>query len=112
MIPTAAGPPLEPRQFTLAGRGWDDALTGLAQPAAFSVSAGEGRIDVELRDGFSHAQIYAPSDQDFICFEPMTAPTNALISRDELPILGAGETGRAEFSVAARRQSPAYELAR
>ncbi len=112
MIPVAAGAPVEPRRFTLSDGGWDDALTGLEQDAAFSVSAGERRIEVQLCDGFSHAQIYAPSDRDFICFEPMTAPTNALISRDALPIVGAGETFQAEFSIAANQESPAYDPAR
>jgi aldose 1-epimerase len=99
MIPIAAGPPLEPRQFTLADGDWDDALTGLEQPAVFSVSAGERRIDVEFCDGFSHAQIYAPSGENFICFEPMTAPTNALVSRDGLHVLAAGNTFRATFAI-------------
>jgi galactose mutarotase-like enzyme len=101
MIPTAAGPPVEPRRFRLADGGWDDALTGLEQAAAFAVSAGERRIAVQFGDGFSHAQIYAPRGENLICFEPMTAPTNALISRDALPIVGAGETFEAEFSIAA-----------
>lgn len=99
MIPIAAGPPVEPRRFRLAEGDWDDALTGLEQPAAFSVSAGERRIDVEFRDGFSDAQIYAPPDQSFICFEPMTAPTNALVSRQGLQVLVAGDTFRASFAI-------------
>lgn len=101
MIPIAAGPPLEPRHFRLADGGWDDALTELEQPAAFSVSAGERRIDVEFREGFSHAQIYAPPDQNFICFEPMTAPTNALVSREGLQALAAGDTLHATFAISA-----------
>jgi galactose mutarotase-like enzyme len=99
MIPSASGPPVEPRRFRLADGSWDDALAGLEQAAMFSVSAGERRIEVQFGDGFSHAQIYAPSRESFICFEPMTTPTNALISRDALPIIGAGETFRGEFSI-------------
>jgi aldose 1-epimerase len=99
MIPSAAGPPVEPRHFRLADGDWDDALTGLEQPAAFSVSAGERRIDVEFREGFSHAQIYAPPDQNFVCFEPMTAPTNALVSRQGLHVLAAGDTFHAKFAI-------------
>jgi galactose mutarotase-like enzyme len=100
-IPTATGPPLEPRRFTLCDGGWDDALTGLEEPAAFSVSAGERRIDVQFSEGFSHAQIYSPGGASFICFEPMVAPSNALVSRRDLPILAAGESFRAEFSISA-----------
>jgi galactose mutarotase-like enzyme len=99
MIPIASGPPVQPRRFTLADGGWDDALTGLAQAAVFSVSAGERRIDVEFCDGFSHAQIYAPSGENFICFEPMTAPTNALISREGLALLAPGDSFHAAFAI-------------
>jgi galactose mutarotase-like enzyme len=99
MIPSAVGPPVEPRHFRLADGDWDDALTGLEQPAAFSVSAGERRIDVEFRDGFSDAQIYAPAGESFICFEPMTAPTNALVSREGLQVLAAGDTFHATFAI-------------
>jgi aldose 1-epimerase len=99
MIPIAAGPPLEPRHFRLADGDWDDALTGLKQPAAFSVSADARRIDGEFCDGFSHAQIYAPSGENFICFEPMTAPTNALVSREGLQVLAAGDTFHATFAI-------------
>lgn len=102
MIPSATGAtgaPVEPRRFRLADSEWDDSLTALGQPVVFSVSARERRIEVEFGEGFSHAQIYAPSGEDFICFEPMTAPTNALISRDALPVIAAGETFRGEFSI-------------
>jgi aldose 1-epimerase len=99
MIPIATGPPVEPRRFRLDDGDWDDSLTALGEPVVFSVSAGERRIDVRFLEAFSHAQIYTPSGQSFICFEPMTAPTNALISRDALPIVAAGETFRGEFSI-------------
>ncbi len=48
MIPVEAGAPVKPRRFRLADGAWDDALTGLEQPAVFSVSAEERRIDVEF----------------------------------------------------------------
>lgn len=99
MIPTAAGPPVEPRRFRLADGDWDDALTGLEQPVAFSVSAGERRIDVQFCDGFSYAQIYAPTDQSLICFEPMSAPTNALVSREGLVLLAPGDSFHATFAI-------------
>jgi aldose 1-epimerase len=101
MIPTDVGQPVEPRRFRLADGDWDDSLTALGHPILFSVSAGERRIDVRFLHGFSHAQIYTPAGRSFICFEPMTAPTNALISRDALPIVAAGETFRGEFSITA-----------
>ena len=78
MIPTGATVPLEPRRFAMDGQSWDDGLVGLASPPEFSVSAGAQTVTVTFDDGFAYAQVFAPEGQDFICFEPMTAPTNAL----------------------------------
>jgi galactose mutarotase-like enzyme len=100
MIPTAAGPPVEPRRFKLADGGWDDALTGLDHRATFAVSAAARRIELRFDEGYSQAQIYAPPQDRFICFEPMTAPTNALISHRELPVISPSEAFHASFSVA------------
>jgi galactose mutarotase-like enzyme len=99
MIPIAVGQPVEPRRFRLADGDWDDSLTALGQPVVFSVSAGERRMDVRFLEGFSHAQIYTPTGESFICFEPMTAPTNALISRGELPVVSPSGAFHASFSV-------------
>ncbi len=99
MIPTGASEPFEHRRFQLADGDWDDAFAGLLRPTVFSVSAGERRIELRFHHGYSHAQVYAPAGQQFICFEPMTAPTNALVSRDELPFVQPGDVYRAAFSV-------------
>jgi galactose mutarotase-like enzyme len=35
-------------------------------------------VAVTFLEGYPFAQVYSPPGADFICFEPMTAPTNAL----------------------------------
>jgi galactose mutarotase-like enzyme len=47
--------------------------------------------------------VYAPAGQEFICFEPMTAPTDALArgGRD-LPRVEPGSEFTARFSIAVR----------
>ena len=37
--------------------------------------------------GYPYAQVYAPDDDDVIAFEPMTAPTNTLVSGQDLKLL-------------------------
>ena len=101
MIPTGASEPFDERRFQLAETGWDDAFAGLARPTVFAVSAGGRRIELEFREGYRYAQVYAPAREDFICFEPMTAPTNALISRDELPMVQPAGAFRATFAISA-----------
>jgi aldose 1-epimerase len=100
-IPTGASEPFTRTHFELAGSGWDDAFAGLEQPAVFAVSAGEQRLELEFLRGFSHAQVYSPPGEDFICFEPMTAPTNALVSGVDLRVVPPGGEFRAAFRLRA-----------
>ncbi len=99
MIPTGVAEPLARDRFPLGDESLDDAYAGLRHPAVFAVSAGARRIELELREGYSFAQLYAPAGESFVCFEPMTAPTNALISRDALPVVEAGGGFAAAFAV-------------
>jgi aldose 1-epimerase len=99
MIPTGATETLEPRRFAMNGLSWDDGLAGLTSPPEFSVSAGTQTITVTFDDGYSYAQVFAPAGQGFICFEPMTAPTNALTDGRGLTLVAPGEEYRAAFSI-------------
>jgi aldose 1-epimerase len=101
MIPTGASEPFERHRFELADSAWDDAFADLDRPAVFSVSVGTRRLALQFRRGYSHAQVYSPAGESFICFEPMTAPTNALISRAGLPFVEPGGVFTAEFAISA-----------
>jgi aldose 1-epimerase len=85
-------------RFELAGREFDDGFDSVTEPARFSVTAGR-RLEVEFREGFPCAQVFAPGDRQFVCLEPMTAQANALRSGIGLRVLDAGERYRASFSV-------------
>ena len=51
-------------------------------------------------DGYPYAQVFAPAGDDVIAFEPMTAPTNALVDGGaELPLVAPGESYEASFSI-------------
>ncbi len=101
-IPTGAREPLGPTAFRLEQTSWDDGLVLSGQPARFTVSAGERERELELVDGFPYGQVYAPPEHDYICFEPMTALTNALRSGEDLSMLAPGQQHRAEFRIAVR----------
>lgn len=102
MIPTGARTPLTHRDFLLGDESWDDGLAGLATPAQFLVSDGELALALTFEAGYDWAQVYAPPGQDFICFEPMTAPTDALNSGEGLTVIEPGERYRASFAVSVR----------
>ncbi|MFL5859349.1 MAG: aldose 1-epimerase, partial [Solirubrobacteraceae bacterium] len=57
-------------------------------------------LTVTFDAGFGYAQVFAPEEQEFICFEPMTAPTNALVSGAGLQLVEPGDEYRTAFSIA------------
>ncbi len=76
MVPTGERDAAEPSQsFPLAGQSLDDVLTDLTGEE-FSVQGG-ATAPGALRAKYPVAVVYAPPNGSFVCFEPMTAQTNA-----------------------------------
>jgi galactose mutarotase-like enzyme len=100
MLPTGRREPIEIESGALGSRTFDDAFTAPPAGARFAVAGGGTRIEVAFDPGYPYAQVYAPDDDDVIALEPMTAPTNALVTGGSaLPIIGPGESFGASFSV-------------
>ena len=98
-IPRAPGDAEPARSFALAAHTFDDGFDSVAERARFAVTGGARRIELGLLEGYSCAQVFAPPGGQFICFEPMTAPANALRSGAGLRLLRPGERHRAAFAV-------------
>jgi galactose mutarotase-like enzyme len=77
---------------------FDDGYNQVAEGSTFAVSGGGRRIEVHFDEGYSAAQIFAPPGEDVVCFEPMTAPTDAL-RRGGYPSARPGDWGIAQFSI-------------
>jgi len=77
----------------------DDAFDELAEGAAFAVAGGGRRITVTFDAGFPCAQVFTPPDKDLICFEPMTAPGDALRT-GAFAVATPGRPFRAAFTIA------------
>lgn len=99
-IPTGESEPFEPPSGALGEQVFDDLFDELDDPPEFKLSGGGRRIVVRFEAGYPFAQVYAPGGQELICFEPMTAPTNALVSGDRLPVAAPGGDYAARFSIA------------
>jgi aldose 1-epimerase len=82
----------------LGGKVFDDGYDEVADGAVFAVSGGGRRIEVHFEQGYAAAQIFAPSSESVVCFEPMTAPTDAL-RRGGYPTAEPGGWGVAQFSI-------------
>jgi aldose 1-epimerase len=100
MLPTGERVNAEVYAGRLGDRTFDDAFVAPPGGAPF-VLAGDGRrIELAFLAGYPYAQVFAPAEDDVIAFEPMTAPTNALVDGGaELPLLAPGERYEASFSI-------------
>jgi aldose 1-epimerase len=111
-IPTGGGSDVPAQAGALGDRTFDDGYSGVAAGAEFVLAGGGRRIAVRFDEGYRFAQVFAPSEDDVVCFEPMVAPTNALVSGDGLTVVSPGGRYVAAFSVTVADVTPAAARAR
>jgi galactose mutarotase-like enzyme len=100
MLPTGERVDAEVFAGRLGARTFDDAFVAPADAAPFVLAGNSRRIELAFLGGYSYAQVFAPAEDDVIAYEPMTAPTNALVDGGaELPLLAPGESYEASFSI-------------
>jgi aldose 1-epimerase len=107
LVPTGETKPSPYKSpLPLAGVALDDVFTGLVRGesgrAAFSVEGAKEKISVLYGPKYPVAVVYAPAGRDFICFEPMSGPTNAFNLHhagkySELQTVPPGGTWRESF---------------
>ena len=81
----------------IGSRTFDD-LYALGNVRELGIEGGGRRLSVRFDDGYPFAQVYAPPDASFVCLEPMTAPTDALVKGDYVSVQ-PGETFTARFTI-------------
>jgi len=109
LIPTGERHPVEfPDPYPLKGAVLDDVFANLVRDpdgrARFRVEGGGRRITVTYGPKYTVATVYAPAGHDYICFEPMSAITNAFNLAHagvygELQSVAPGEIWRESFRV-------------
>jgi aldose 1-epimerase len=77
----------------------DDAFDHVPDGARFALEGGGRRIIVAFEEGWGVAQLFAPRNADVVCFEPMTAPVDALVTGRGLRLVAPGDRHRATFSI-------------
>jgi aldose 1-epimerase len=105
LLPTGERTPRAAERAPLGDRAFDDLFAVGDAPTAFAITGAGRELRVQWRSGYSHAQVFAPAGEDFICFEPMTAPVNALRTGDGLRLLAPGETFTAAFAITVRNNA-------
>ncbi len=109
-LPTGQRRPVPAGPLALADGDFDDCVE-VAGANSIGGSAGSDsprfvahapgrRMEVELIEGFGYGQVYSPRGSAFVCFEPMTAPADALRSGEGLRVLEPGAEHRAVFRLA------------
>jgi galactose mutarotase-like enzyme len=98
-IPTGSGSAAPAQAGALGDRTFDDGYSGVAPGTEFVLAGGRQRITVRFDEGYRFAQVFAPAEDDVVCFEPMVAPTNALVSGDDLTVVPPGDRYVAAFSI-------------
>jgi galactose mutarotase-like enzyme len=101
MLPTGVREPVTIAPAALGDRTYDDAFLA---PDRFVLAGGGRRLAVEFRHGYRFAQVFSPPRASFICFEPMTAPGNALVrGAADLRLVEPGKHFSASFAVTVSR---------
>ena len=101
-VPTGESEDRPAAEFELGDRHFDDGFDRLPAGAVFSVSGGGRTLTVTFERGYPVGQVFAPAGSSYICFEPMTAPTNALRTGAGLQRVIPGQDFTAVFSIAVR----------
>jgi aldose 1-epimerase len=107
LVPTGEKKPMPyASPQALQGIALDDVLGGLVPGesgrTSFVVEGAKERIAVMYGPKYTVAVVYSPADRDFICFEPMSGPTNAFNLKqagryDQLQTVAAGGKWRESF---------------
>jgi aldose 1-epimerase len=98
-IPTGREEPREAGREPLGERAYDDHYA-LGDQRRFTLEGDGLALAVEYDEGYPYAQLFAPPGSSFVAIEPMTAPTNALVS-GRFRLVEPGERFAAAFAVAA-----------
>ena len=103
LIPTGETKPVDfPDPLPLSGRSVDDVFGGVISSDEFWLEGRGQRVSVRFGPKFPIAIVYAPASRNVVCFEPMTAITNAFnlahagIYKD-LPSVAPGQTWTESF---------------
>ncbi len=102
LLPAGGDDPFE-MHAPLSSLFFDDGFDLPDGPNTFSLSMGAHALHFDFLSGFPYLQVYAPVEHDYICIEPMTAPTDALVTGESVPFARPGQPFAAAFRIRIER---------
>ncbi len=103
-IPTGRRQSQPEEEQVIGGRTFDDGYA-LGTDRRFALTGRGVRLDVAFDGGYPFGQLWVPAGRSFACLEPMTAPTNALLT-DAYAVALPGAPYAAEYRIAVSSGSP------
>ena len=95
-LPTGSNTHAPAETVALADHEFDDLFTAAGPRRSVTLQGRGAQLRVDLDAGYPFLQVYAPAGGAFCCVEPMTAPTNALVTGNH-PLVEPGESFHATF---------------
>ena len=104
-IPTGSRTAAPAETVALADHEFDDLFTAAGPRRSVTLRGRGAQLRVDLDAGYPFLQVYAPAGGAFCCLEPMTAPTNALVTGNH-PVVAPRESFHARFVASVTNPSP------
>ena len=98
-LPTGESEAVSIEPGPLGDRVFDDLYPELEADPVFVLAGGGRRLEVAFGEGYGVGVVYAPEQDDVICFEPMTAPTNPFEGGAPLGWAEPGQVFRATYEI-------------
>jgi galactose mutarotase-like enzyme len=99
LLPTGRSEAVRVEPGPLGERAFDDLYVELEPQPCFVLEGGGRRLEVAFGPEYRFAIVYAPPREEFVCFEPMTAPTNPFEGGTQLACAPPGGSFTARFTV-------------
>jgi galactose mutarotase-like enzyme len=97
-LPTGGRTPARSEGRPIGDRTFDDLFELTAGGRTLQLESRHHRLIIQYGRGYGFGQVFAPPGESFVALEPMTAPTNALVT-GSCAVVPPGETFTARFTI-------------
>ncbi len=104
-LPTGSRSHAPAETVALADHEFDDLFNAAGDRRSMTLHGRGAQLRVDLDAGYPFLQVFAPAGRAFCCLEPMTAPTNALVTGN-YPVVAPAESFSATFVASVTSSSP------